>query len=150
MRKVLLTLISFLLISTPALAKNGQISIKSPHSVKITADKLERILNDRGMTLFTRIDHAAGAKKVGKDLRATELLIFGNPEVGAPIMQCSQTAAIDLPQKALIWEDEKGQVWFTYNSPGYLKDRHAISDCDEMLGKVEKALALFARSATAP
>ncbi len=79
-----------------------------------------------------------------------ELLIFGNPKVGAPLMQCSQTVAIDLPQKALIWQDESGQVWLSYNDPVYLATRHEIDDCKAVLDKVKTALKNFAKAATQP
>lgn len=127
---------------------NGLISLKSDYDVKVTADRLENILTTKGMTVFARIDHAQGAQQVGEVLRPTELVLFGNPGVGTPLMQCSQSVAIDLPQKALISEDEAGQVWLTYNDPGYLARRHGIEGCDEVLNKVEAALANFARAAT--
>ena len=90
------------------MAHEGLISVKSVHSVSVTADPLESILKNKGMNVFARINHGAGAAKVGKTLRPTELVIFGNPKVGTPLMQCSQSIAIDLPQKALIWKDEAG------------------------------------------
>jgi uncharacterized protein (DUF302 family) len=124
--------------------------VKSNHSVKETADRLEAVLKQKGMTVFTRIDHAAGAKRVGKDLRPTELIIFGNPKVGAPLMLCSQTVGLDLPQKALIWEDEAGRVWFSYNAPGYLDKRHGLAQCSQVLKKIENALRNFAVAATMP
>ena len=96
-------------------AKNGIIAIKSSHTVSETIDKLEDVLNKKGMTIFKRVNHSAGAEKAGLTLRPTELLIFGNPKVGTPLMLCSQTAALDLPQKALAYEDESGQVWLAYN-----------------------------------
>jgi uncharacterized protein (DUF302 family) len=102
------------------------------------------------MTVFIRIDHAAGAQKVNKQLRPTELIIFGNPKVGTPLMQCSQSTAIDLPQKALIWEDGNGEVWFSYNDPAYLVERHGLTDCDPVIKKVSAALANFAKVATEP
>ena len=102
------------------------------------------------MTVFNRINHAAGAKRVGKVLRPTELIIFGNPKVGAPLMQCSQTVGLDLPQKALIWEDEAGLVWFTYNAPRYLDRRHGLAKCSPVLKKIENALRNFAVAATMP
>ncbi|BCO08021.1 hypothetical protein GF1_03970 [Desulfolithobacter dissulfuricans] len=101
----------------------------------------------KGMTVFARINHAEGAQKVGKKLRPTELIIFGNPRVGTPLMQCAQSVGIDLPQKALIWEDEKGQVWLFYNDPEYLADRHGIKGCDEVIKKIANALGNFARTA---
>lgn len=131
-----------------AQAADGLIVVKSNHSVAETADKLESALGEKGMTVFTRIDHTAGAESVGKPLRPTELVIFGNPKVGTPLMHCSQSVAADLPQKALIWEDENGQVWLGYNDPAYLKARHGLDGCDEVLSKVNKALANFARAAT--
>ena len=101
------------------------------------------------MTVFRRVDHAAGAEEVGQELGPTELVIFGNPKVGTPLMRCGRTVAIDLPQKALIWEDDSGAVLFAYNSPQYLAKRHGIEGCDEVIAKIEKALANFARAATA-
>jgi uncharacterized protein (DUF302 family) len=131
-------------------ADNGIISIKSSHDVKTTVDRFENILREKGMTVFIRINHAEGAQKVGKKLRPTELIIFGNPKVGTPLMQCGQSVAIDLPQKALIWQDEAGQVWLSYNDPKYLASRHSIKECDEIIKKIEKALGNFARMATMP
>jgi uncharacterized protein (DUF302 family) len=150
MREILLTLMSIFFFVSLAHADNGLISIKSPYDVKKTADRLENALNAKGMTVFIRINHAEGARKVGKKLRPTELVIFGNPKVGTPLMQCGQSAAIDLPQKALIWQDEAGQVWLTYNDPNYLVNRHGLAGCDEVTKKIEKALGNFAKAATMP
>ena len=96
-------------------------------------DRLKYRFLEKGMTVFLRINHSEGARRVGMELRPTELVIFGNPKVGAPLMQCSQTVAIDLPQKALIWQDESGQVWLTYNDPPYLAKRHDIDGCKAVL-----------------
>lgn len=150
MRILILTILSFFFFSSMAVADNGLVNIKSDHSVKETADRLEKIVQQKGMTLFDRIDHAAGAHKVGKALRPTELIIFGNPQVGTPLMQCGQSMGIDLPQKALIWEDEGGQVWFSYNEPGYLAQRHNTKGCLEVIQKVQDVLANFSSAATAP
>jgi uncharacterized protein (DUF302 family) len=119
MRQILYTISALFLLSSQVYADNGIISVKSSHDVKATADRLENTLKQKGMTVFIRINHAEGAQKVGKKLRPTELVIFGNPKVGTPLMLCSQTTAIDLPQKALIWEDGEGQVWLSYNDPNY-------------------------------
>jgi uncharacterized protein (DUF302 family) len=146
--RTLLSAALFTLAIPTAFANNGLIRVKSAHNVKVTADRLEQILNDKGMTVFVRIDHSAGAKHVGEVLRPTELIIFGNPKVGTPLMQCSQSAAIDLPQKALISQDEKGQVWLTYNSPDYLVKRHNIKGCNDVITKIETALANFSKAAT--
>ena len=102
------------------------------------------------MTIFVRINHSEGAKKVGIDLPATELIIFGNPKVGSPLMNCNRTVGIDLPQKALIWKDENGQVWLSYNAPQYLAKRHDLKECMEVIKKVEKALSNFSKAATMP
>ena len=150
MRKLVLTLVLLFSFVSLASADNGVISIKSSHDVKITTDRLENTLHKKGMTVFIRINHAEGARKVGKSLRPTELLIFGNPKVGTPLMQCSQSVAIDLPQKALIWEDEAGQVWLSYNDPKYLARRHSITGCAEVIQKIGAALGNFAKAATMP
>jgi uncharacterized protein (DUF302 family) len=108
------------------------------------------MLKQKGMNVFIRINHAQGAQKIGKELRPTELIIFGNPKVGTPLMQCAQSVAIDLPQKALIWQDAQGQVWLSYNDPNYLVERHQITGCGDVVIKVGKALGNFAKSATMP
>ncbi len=149
MAKFLMSIIAILCFYTVAIADTGIITKESSHQVKETADRLENILQTKGMTVFKRIDHAEGAAKIGKILRPTELIIFGNPKVGTPLMQCSQGAAIDLPQKALIWEDEAGKVWLSYNEPKYLAQRHDIKGCDEVLLKIKNALNNFATKATA-
>ena len=144
----LLILLSLVSKDTLALDATGIIKIKSAHSVEKTIILLETVLLKKGMTIFKRINHTAGAEKVGMQLRPTQLLIFGNPKVGTPLMLCSQTVAIDLPQKALAYEDEAGQVWLSYNDPAYLAKRHNIKDCEEPLKKVSNALANFAKAAT--
>ena len=127
---------------------NGIIKIKSTHSVAETINKLEAVLTKKGMTIFKRVNHTAGAEKAGLQLRPTELLIFGNPKVGTPLMLCSQTAALDLPQKALAYEDKNGQVWLAYNDPVYMAKKHNTKDCDAAVQKVTNALAKFSRIAT--
>jgi uncharacterized protein (DUF302 family) len=101
------------------------------------------------MTIFTRIDHAAGAAKVGKQLRPTVVLVFGNPAIGSLLMQSKQTVAIDLPLKLLVWEDDSGQVWITYNDPDYLVKRHAITDRAPVVEKMRKAMSDFTAAAIA-
>lgn len=134
--------------SVSVLAAEGMVTVKSSHGVKATADKLESVLKEKGMTVMARVNHQQGAEKAGLALRPTEVVIFGNPKVGTPLMQCAQSVAIDLPQKALIWEDENGDTWLGYNDPGYLKSRHGIEGCDPVLQKVNGALAGFAKAAT--
>ena len=150
MQKIFFSILAVFFIVSTAVAGDGLISVKSSHDVKATADRLENILNQKGMTVFIRINHSASAQKVGKKLRPTELVVFGNHKVGTPLMQCSQSVAIDLPQKALIWQDDKGQAWLTYNDPNYLAQRHGLSECTEVIKKVEKALSNFAKAATMP
>ena len=144
------TIIIASLLGTQAYAdaSDGIIRIKSNNSVTATIDKLETVVKNKGMTIFKRVNHAAGAEKAGLKLRSTELLIFGNPKVGTPLMLCSQTAALDLPQKALAYKDESGQVWLVYNDPAYMAKRHNIQGCEKPVQKVTNALAKFVRAAT--
>lgn len=144
----LIILLSLASKDTLAVDATGIIKIKSAHSVEKTILLLETALLQKGMTIFKRINHTAGAEKVGMQLRPTQLLIFGNPKAGTPLMLCAQSAALDLPQKALAYEDEAGQVWLSYNDPAYMAKRHNIKDCEEPLKKVSKALANFAKVAT--
>ena len=141
-------LLMLIMLPIAAFSAEGMVTLKSSHSVSATADKLESLLKSKGMTVMNRISHSDGAAGVDLELRPTEVVIFGNPKVGTPLMQCAQSVAIDLPQKALIWEDESGQVWLGYNDPTYLKQRHDIEGCDAVLEKVSGALNNFARAAT--
>ena len=147
---IIFIFIFIFIVPATVTAGSGLVKVKSSHSVNDTADRLEQILKSKGMKVFIRIDHSAGAKGVGIALRPTQLVVFGNPKVGAPLMQCSQSMAIDLPQKALIWEDEKGDVWLTTNDPQYLADRHDMKGCQDVLAKVRNALGNFARAAAKP
>ncbi|MGV3628432.1 MAG: DUF302 domain-containing protein [Betaproteobacteria bacterium] len=131
------------MLAATSLAADGLVAVKSPHSVKDTLDRLELAAKGRGLNVFLRVDHASGAQKIGKTLRPTELLVFGNPQGGTPLMECAQTAGIDLPLKALAWQDAAGQVWLGYNDPRFLAARHAAGDCAVVpnLGKAIEALA---------
>ena len=129
-------------------AADGLVTLKSPHHVKDTMNRLEEAVKQRGLNVFARVDHAAGAAKVGKTLRPTEVLIFGNPQAGTPFMECEQTVGIDLPLKALVWEDAGAQVWVGYNDPGYLAQRHGASACP-VVENLRKALAGIAEAAVA-
>lgn len=125
------------LASFASFAADGLVSIKSAYSAADTATRLENTIKDKGLTLFARINHSAGAEKIGKKLRPTEVFVFGNPQGGTPLMECAQTAGIDLPLKALVWEDASAQVWLSYNDPAYLAKRHEAANCPvvENLGK---------------
>ena len=125
---------------TPAFAADGLIAVKSPHSAKETMTRLEDTVKARCLNVFTRVEHAAGAAKTGKTLRTTEVIIFGNPQGGTPLMEYAQSMGIDLPLKALVWEDAAAQVWVGYNDPAYLAKRHAAGDC-AAVKTVGKALA---------
>jgi len=109
-------------------SEDGVISTPSSHSVSETLDALEGLLREKGVKVFARIDHSGEAEKAGLKMPPTELLIFGNPRGGTPIMLASPTAAIDLPLKALAWQDAQGKVWLSYNDPEYLKRRFGLSD----------------------
>jgi len=130
--------------STALRAADGMITVKSVHSVKDTINKFESTAKERKLMIFARVDHAAGAQKIGKTLRPTELLIFGNPQGGTPLMECAQSVGIDLPLKALAWEDASGQVWLGYNDPQYLALRHGAKDCMPVAAKLRKALDALA------
>ena len=108
------------------MAADGLITIPSSFGPKETMDRLEAEIKAKGMTVFARIDHASGAEEVGLPLRPTELLIFGNAKAGTPLMQANQPIGIDLPLKALVFEDAAGQVWLSYNDPRWLAQRHGV------------------------
>ena len=106
--------------------EEGIVKIASHHSVDETVNKLKTILQSKGVTLFALVDHSGEAEKVGLKMPSAKLLIFGNPKGGTPLMLAAPSAAIDLPLKILVTEDLRGQVWISYNSPEYLKERHGL------------------------
>jgi uncharacterized protein (DUF302 family) len=150
MKKTVLILLLTIFTAGSAAAQGGLISVKSNHDVLTTANRLESALNKKGVTVFARIDHAAGAQRVGQALKPTLLIVFGSPAMGTPLIQRSRSMGIDLPLKALIWEDNAGQVWFTYNAPDYLARRHGITEMGEAIQKMDQALSNFAQAATLP
>jgi len=139
------------LLSAPSLAPaaEGLIAIKSPYGAKETMNRFEVIVKQKGLNVFARIDHAAGAAKVGKALRPTELLIFGHPQGGTPFIECAQTVAIDLPLKVLVWEDASNQVWLGYNDTAFLAKRHDTPACPAAVD-LAKGVAAMAAAAVAP
>ncbi|MCK4709055.1 MAG: DUF302 domain-containing protein [Gammaproteobacteria bacterium] len=139
-KKILITL-ALLPLSASLFAAEGVINVPSKHSVEQTANKLEKVLLSKGMKIFQRVKHSEGAKSVGININPTELIIFGNPKAGSPLMKCAPTVAIDLPQKAVIWQDANSKVWISYNDPAYLKQRHNIQGCDKVLTKVSGILS---------
>jgi len=152
MKKLILTLTFAITASACTLATadeaDGMIRVKSINAVSATINKLEAALTKKGMTIFKRVSHSDGAKKVGLKIRDTELLIFGNPKLGTLLMQCKQSTALDLPLKALAYKDENNQVWLAYNDPNYITKRHHIDHCNQVTDKMSKALANFSKVAT--
>jgi uncharacterized protein (DUF302 family) len=126
----------------------GFVTVKSAHGVKQTVARLESEVKSAGASVIATVDHAAGAAKVGGKLRPTVLVIFGNPKLGTPILQCAQTAGIDLPVRALVWEDDRGDVWLGYDDPAHIADRHGAKGCDEAVNNMATKLgALFRKVA---
>jgi len=111
-------------------------------------DRLEAEIRARGMKVFARIDHATGAAEAGLELRPTELIIFGNARGGTPLMQSVQTVGIDLPLKALVWEDASGTTWLSYNEPSWIAQRHNIPNAEPIVSKMSAALSAMSRKAT--
>jgi len=123
----------------------------SHHGPKETMDRLIAAVTGRGMTVLARIDHAAAAAKTGMELRPTEVVLFGNPRAGTPLMQAAQTVGIDLPLKALVWQDAQGAAHLTYNDPAWIAARHGLDGgADQAVMAIAAGLAAFARHATGP
>jgi len=130
---------------------DGLMTLPSSFDPKETANRLSAAVAARGMTVLARIDHAAAAAKVGMELRPTEVLIFGNPKGGTPLMQQSQTIGIDLPLRALIWQDEGGKTWLAYNDPEWLAKRHgAETGTGTVIATMTATLRAVAKEATTP
>ena len=130
-------------------AEKGLVTMQSNHSVQDTADKLAAIIESKGMKVFARVDHQKNAQGANLTLRPTQVIMFGNPKAGTPLMNCEQSVAIDLPQKILISEDADKKVWLSYNNPEYLKDRHNIKGCDTEIANIAKALDGVSKAAIA-
>jgi uncharacterized protein (DUF302 family) len=132
------------------MAADGLTTIPSSYGPKDTTDRLEAEIKARGMTLFARVDHAAGAAEVGLSLRPTEVLIFGNAKGGTPLMQSNQTIGIDLPLKVLVWQDASGKTWISYNDPSWLAKRHGLGpEADPTVNAMAAALSAIAGKAAA-
>ena len=142
-----LCLVAAAAVSSAAWGADGLVSIKSPYAAHETMTRLENLVKERGLTVFARIDHAAGAAKIGMTLRATDVLIFGNPQGGTPLLMCAQTVGIDLPLKALVWEEASAQVWLSYNDIAFLARRHEAPDCPAV-ASLRRALAGIAEAVT--
>jgi uncharacterized protein (DUF302 family) len=131
------------------MAVQGLTTIKSSHAPRETMNRLEAAVTAKGLTVFARIDHAEGASAVGLSLRPTEVLIFGNAKGGTPLMQAVQTVGIDLPLKALVWQDAAGETWLSWNDPAWLAARHGVSGAEAVVGKLSAVLDDVAKTATA-
>ena len=132
------------------MASDGLITLPSNYGPKETMDRLEAEIRARGIVVFARVDHSAGAAQVGLSLRPTEVLIFGNAKAGTPLMQAEQTIGIDLPLKALVWQDANGKVWLSYNEPSGLAQRHGLpAGTNAMIDTMADGLRGLASKATA-
>ena len=130
------------------MAADGLVSVRSNHEPKETMSRLEAEVRAKGLTVFAHVDHTAGAAEVGVLLRATDLLIFGNAKGGTPLMQLHQTIGIDLPLKILVWQDQAGVTWLSYNDPGWLAQRHGLDkDAEPTVNALTGALRAIAKAA---
>jgi uncharacterized protein (DUF302 family) len=127
------------------MSANGIVDIRSNHTVDATVEKLKNILEAKAVTLFALVDHSGEAAKVGMTMRPTKLLIFGSPKAGTPLMLAAPSVAIDLPLKILVWEDESGQAWMSYNTPAFLRDRHNLPA--ELMANIAVIETLASRAA---
>lgn len=150
MKHLVLLLVSVLAfpVSADSMKDPGLTIKKSSHSVSDTLDKLEGIVKSKGFTVFARIDHSAGASKVGQELRPTQVLLFGNPKIGTQLMLSQQSAGLDLPIRVAAWQDDSGQVWIGYNAPAWLADRHGITDKGAVIKKMTGALGKLTDAAS--
>ena len=127
--------------SFPVPTPTGLVIKPSPYSVEETEQRFISTLEEKGLKVFAQVDHAQNAEGAGLRLRPTRVVMFGNPKLGTPLMQCEQSVAIDLPQKMLIWQDETGQVQIAYNDPRYLGGRHYLRACgSEAIKQIASAL----------
>lgn len=126
------------------LPDNGMSHISSPHSVDETLKHIQAFLQSKSVNIFALVDHSGEAAKVGLKMNPTKLLIFGNPKGGTPLMVAAPTLAIDLPLKALVWEDSGGKVWVSYNTPLYLKQRHQVPD--DLIKNIEGTGAMLEKA----
>ncbi|MDH5648269.1 MAG: DUF302 domain-containing protein [Gammaproteobacteria bacterium] len=146
---VLLVLIS-LVVPVSHAGQSGLIVKKSEYSTEKTIKRLKAVLAQKGIRVFAHVNHFENAASVGLKIRPTELLIFGNPKLGTPLIKSNPAAGLDLPMKVLVWQDEKGQTWLVYNDPAYIAKRHGISDQGEAVAKMSQALGKMTDQALTP
>jgi uncharacterized protein (DUF302 family) len=130
-------------------AEDERVTLPGTHGVTETVERLKALLSQKGIDVFAHIDHAEAAKKVGMPLRPTQVLIFGNPKAGTPLMQSRQAIGLDLPLRVLVWEDEHGKTWLSYRTVAELARRHDLTGHDEAVKAIDDGLAALARAATA-
>jgi uncharacterized protein (DUF302 family) len=138
-----------LLSASPLYAGDNFITKKSSNNIQVSMDRLENALKQRGVAIVARVDHAGAAQKADMKLRPTQVLIFGNPKLGTPLMHTSQQIGLDLPLKVLAWEDDKGQTWLTYENPGMMAGRHGVKEPADILKKMAGVLDAVTTEATA-
>jgi uncharacterized protein (DUF302 family) len=138
-----------LLSASPLYAGGDFITKKSSNNIQVSMDRLENALKQRGVAIVARVDHAGAAQKADMKLRPTQVLIFGNPKLGTPLMHTSQQIGLDLPLKVLAWEDDKGQTWLTYENPGMMAGRHGVKEPADILKKMAGVLDAVTTEATA-
>lgn len=148
MSRLALTALSIALLVPPAYAVDGIIALPCAHSARLSLDRLESLAKARGLKVFARIDHAAGARSIGQTLRPTELLIFGHPKGGTPLLQCSQSFGIDLPMHVLAWEDATGKSWLGYKDPAGIGLNLPDPACDIALKRIVVTLDELVREAS--
>ena len=136
-------------MNTSDVADGELVTLPSAHGVSETVERLKSLLAQKKIQLFAHIDHAGGAKQIGLSLRPTQVLIFGNPQAGTPLMQSQQTIGLDLPLRVLVWEDEAGNIWLTYRPPELLAQRHHVVGRDEAVKALDTGVQALARAATA-
>src|SRR5262249_25624854 len=144
--RLLIAMLTVFTLSLPATADDLTVK-SSKYAVKETVNRLTAALNDKGITPVARVDHAAAAKAAGLELRPTEVLLFGNPKLGTPLIQANRHITTDLPMKVLVWEDDAGKVWLAYTSTEILKARYKIEGRDDVLNTMAGALEAFASAA---
>jgi uncharacterized protein (DUF302 family) len=149
--KIFALLAAICLWGVEAMAVDGLTTVESAYGPKDTMDRLEAEVKAKGLTVFARIDHAAGAAEVGLQLRPTAVLIFGNAKGGTPLMQAAQTVGIDLPLKAVVWQDAIGKTWLSYNDPDWIAERHGVGhEVDATVSALTGTLSALAKAATSP
>ncbi len=125
----------------------GMLKMESPYTVKVTLDRLVGVMEPKGIKIFARIDHTEGAKSIGEDMPPTELMLFGNPKLGTPLMKLNREVGFDLPMRALAWQDDEGKVWLAVTNPAELNQTYALAGADGLIDKMNEAIKAFADEA---